>query len=224
MDLSNIKAIIFDAEGVVVDTEILWDKSQDVLLGRRGLEYDRDYLKPRMAGQTLLQGAQLMVDYYHLEEQPSVIEQERKELIHRLFEKEIYFIDGFHRFMDHLNATPLKKGIATAMNKSLMAKVEKKLCLRRYFGEHIYHIEDVGNKSKPEPDVFLYAADKLGVVPEDCIVIEDAPHGIEAAHRAGMVSAGLVTTFDRNHLKEADFIADDFKTLLLFLRQEGINL
>ena len=48
MDLSHIEAIIFDAEGVVVDTEILWDKSQEILLGRRGLEYDRDYLKPKI--------------------------------------------------------------------------------------------------------------------------------------------------------------------------------
>ena len=50
MDLSNIKGIIFDAEGVVVDTEILWDKSQDMLLGDRGLVYDRKYLKPKMGG------------------------------------------------------------------------------------------------------------------------------------------------------------------------------
>ena len=63
MGLKNIEAIIFDAEGVVVDTEALWDKSQEELLGRRGLLYDREYLKPKMAGQTLLEGAQLMVDY-----------------------------------------------------------------------------------------------------------------------------------------------------------------
>jgi len=224
MDLSHIKAIIFDAEGVVVDTEILWDKSQDVLLGRRGLEYDRDYLKPRMAGQTLLQGAELMVDYYNLDEQPSAIEQERKDLIHDLFENEIHFIHGFVPFINNLNGSPLKKSIATAMNKTLMVKVEKKLRLEQYFGNHVYYIEDVGNKSKPEPDVFLFAARNLGVNSSDCIVIEDAPHGIEAANRAGMFSIGLVTTFSHDHLKNANFIADDFEKLLLFLRQSGINL
>ena len=149
MDLSHIKAIIFDAEGVVVDTEILWDKSQDVLLGRRDLEYDRDYLKPRMAGQTLLQGAQLMVDYYQLDEKPTAIEQERKALIHDLFENEMDFVDGFVPFIKNLNGSPLKKSIATAMNKSLMVKVEKRLRLQQFFGEHVYYIEDVGNKSKP---------------------------------------------------------------------------
>lgn len=224
MDLSHIKGIIFDAEGVVVDTEILWDKSQDVLLGRRGLEYDRDYLKPRMAGQTLLQGAQLMVDYYNLDEKPSHIEQERKELIHDLFENEIHYIEGFKPFINSLNGSQLKKSIATAMNKSLMVKVERKLLLQQIFGEHIYYIEDVGNRSKPEPDVFLFAAKKMGVDPSDCVVIEDAPHGIAAANSAGMISIGLVTTFSHEQLQEADFIADNFEKVLLFLRQSSVNL
>ena len=114
VDLSNIKGIIFDAEGVVVDTEILWDKSQDILLEKRGLEYDRDYLKPRMAGQTLLEGARLMVEYYKLDEDPSNIAQERNVLIHDLFEKDIRYIKGFLPFIDHLNGSPLKKGVATA--------------------------------------------------------------------------------------------------------------
>jgi beta-phosphoglucomutase-like phosphatase (HAD superfamily) len=123
-----------------------------------------------------------------------------------------------------LNGSHLKKSIATAMNKTLMVKVEKKLRLQQFFGEHVYYIEDVGNKSKPEPDVFLYAAEKLGVKPSDCIVIEDAPHGIEAANKAGMISIGLVTTFSREHLQNADFIADDFENVLLFFKQSGIIL
>jgi beta-phosphoglucomutase len=210
MDLKHIKAIIFDAEGVVVDTEALWDKSQDVLLGRRGLLYDREYLKPKMAGQTLLEGAQLMVDYYGLNEKPIHIEQERKELIHDLFENEINFIDGFLPFIHSLSSTDLKISMATAMNKSLMKKVEAKLGLSNIFGKHIYFIEDVGSKSKPAPDVFLLAAEKMCIQPKDCVVIEDAPHGIEAANRAEMQSIGITTTFSKMHLSEASYIAEDF--------------
>jgi len=224
MDLSHIQAIIFDAEGVVVDTEVLWDKSQDVLLGRRGLDYDREYLKPRMAGQTLLEGAQLMVDYYKLDEKPSAIEQERKELIHDLFENEIHFIDGFLPFINDLNGTRLEKSIATAMNKTLMVKVEKELQLQQIFGKHIYYIEDVGNRSKPEPDVFLYAAKRMGIAPINCLVIEDAPHGIEATKRAGMTSIGLVTTFSQNLLQEADFVAKNFDEVKLLFKRSGIKL
>ncbi len=223
MDLNHIEAIIFDAEGVVVNTEKLWDKSQEILLGKRGLAYDRDFLKPRMAGRTLLEGAGLMVDYYGLDEAANIIEQERKKIIHNLFEREIFFIDGFLSFIDSINGTKLKKSIATAMEKKLMVKVENKLNLKQYFGEHIYFIEDVANKSKPAPDVFLLAADKMGVDPASCVVIEDAPNGIEAANRGGMISVGLTTTFTRKHLVDADFIADNFDEILQFLR-DGAGL
>ncbi len=223
MDFSHIKAIIFDAEGVVVDTEILWDKSQEVLLERRGLKYDREYLKPKMAGQTLLEGAQLMVDYYKLDEDAQLIAQERKELIHDLFENEINYIDGFLQFMDTLKTTGLAISIATAMDKILMKKVEAKLKLSQIFSEHIYFIEDAGNKSKPEPDVFLLAANKMGINPSSCLVLEDAPHGIEAASRAGMQSIGITTTFSKAHLAEASFVVDNFKEIRSILNLGGIN-
>lgn len=224
MDLRHIEAIIFDAEGVVVNTEKLWDESQEILLGKRGLEYDRDYLKPRMAGQTLLEGAKLMVDYYGLTEEAIDIAEERRTIIDELFEKEISFIDGFEDFFLRLNLTELNKSIATAMNKHLMEKVEKQLRLSQFFNRHIYFIEDVGNKSKPEPDVFLHAAKQLEVAPEKCLVIEDAPHGIEAARRANMISVGIITTFTRDHLSEADFAGDSFMDILLFLQQSGIQI
>lgn len=222
MSLKHIKGIIFDAEGVVVDTEVLWDKSQEVLLGNRGLEYDREYLKPKMAGQTLLAGAQLMVDYYDLDEDPQLIAQERKVLIHDLFESEINYIDGFLQFMETLKNTELSISIATAMDRNLMKKIAPKLKLSNIFGRHIYFIEDVGNKSKPAPDVFILAAKKMGVSPSNCLVIEDAPHGIEAASRAGMKSIGITTTFSNAHLAKADFVVNNFKEVKSLLNLGGI--
>jgi beta-phosphoglucomutase len=223
MDLKHIKAIIFDAEGVVVNTEKLWDESQEILLGKRGLVYDREYLKPKMAGQTLLEGAELMVNYYGLDVNPEDIALERKVIIDQLFDGPIPFIDGFESFVHWTSASNLKKSIATAMNRHLMFKVEDQLNLKRYFNEHIYFIEDVGNKSKSEPDVFLHAANRMGVSPQNCLVIEDAPHGIEAAKRAGMVSIGIVTTFTKEHLLHADFTGRGFDEIKMFLISSGIN-
>lgn len=222
MKPKSIEAIIFDAEGVVLNTEKLWDQSQDVLLGRRGLIYYREYLKPKMAGQTLLQGAQLMIDYYGLMEDAEILAQERRELIDELFLCDILFIDGFKEFFDWICTTNLGKGIATAMNRHLMEKVEIQLDLRRLFQNHIYFIEDVGNRSKPEPDVFLYAADRMGVDPDQCLVIEDAPYGIEAAKRAGMQAVGITTTFDFAQLRLADFVGNNYEEIKNFLLSSGI--
>lgn len=211
MNLENIKAVIFDAEGVVVDTESLWDKSQEVVLEKRGLSYDREYLKPKMAGQTLQEGAKLIIEYYGLNESILDIADERRALINDLFETEIGYIEGFLPFVNRLkNADKFHISIATAMSKGLMQKVEKKLNLVQIFNNHIYFIEDVGNKSKPAPDVFLLAAEKMNISPINCVVIEDAPHGIEAANRAGMLSVGLTTTFSGRHLSEANYIVDNF--------------
>jgi beta-phosphoglucomutase len=223
MDLSHIQAIIFDAEGVVVNTEKLWDQSQELLLGKRGLTYHRDYLKPRMAGQTLLEGAQLMVRYYGLNEDAKSVAIERKQIIEGLFSQPIPFVNGFGEFINWLSDIGLKKGVATAMKKQLMLKVEQQLNLDRYFGSHIYSIEDVGNKSKPAPDVFLHTAAKLGVSPEQCVVIEDAPYGIEAALKAGMIALGLAGTFEAGLLSHAHFCGSGFPEIKKFLLDCGIR-
>jgi beta-phosphoglucomutase-like phosphatase (HAD superfamily) len=72
--------------------------------------------------------------------------------------------------------------------------------------------------------VFLYAAQKMSVAPQNCLVIEDAPHGIAAARRAGMVSVGIATTFTKEHLIDADFTGNDFMEIKAFLNQSGLPL
>ena len=219
-----MKPSFFDAEGVIVDTEKLWDKSQKILLGKRGLEFDRDYLKPRMAGQNLVQGAKVMIDYYAMDENPEELAVERAQIIGDLFESEINFIDGFLGFIDTLRTDSMQYAVATAMQKRLMSKVNRQLNLSDYFGNRIYFIEDVENKSKPHPDVFLHAAKQLGIRPSNCIVIEDAPNGIEAARRAGMLCIGIATTFTEDLLQDADFVGKSFEDIAHFLHQSGIKL
>ena len=210
-------ALIFDAEGVVVDTEILWDKSQEMLLSRRNLPYDRDELKPKMAGGTILQGARIMIDHFNLDEDPGKMAAERLELIHGLFETGVCFVKGFPDFFQYVQSTGIKYCIATSMQKALMVKVNRKLHLDDLFGNHIYHIEDVNNVAKPNPDIFLFAARKLKTPPSHCMVIEDSPHGVEAARRAGMHVAGLATTFSSSILQKADYVALDFDGLTAYL-------
>ncbi len=218
-----LKAVIFDAEGVVIDTEPLWDKSQTILMERRGLVYDRAHLKPLMAGRTILEGVRVMKDYYNLDEDENKLTRERKELIENLFLHDIAYIDGFKAFFEWLETTDLTSCIATSLRKKLMILVEQKLPVRDLFGNAIFHIEDVGNKSKPAPDIFLYAAKEMGITPENCLVIEDSPYGIEAAKSAGMISVGLTTSFDKGVLSEADHVVSDYKQFKsLLIHEYGI--
>jgi beta-phosphoglucomutase-like phosphatase (HAD superfamily) len=219
-----IKAVIFDAEGVVINTEPLWDRSQIILMERRGLVYNRAHLKPLMAGRTILEGVRVMKDYYNLDEDENKLANERKELIENLFLHDIAYIDGFNDFFEWLETTDLKSCIATSLRKKLMILVEQKLPVRDLFGNAIFHIEDVGSKSKPAPDIFLYAAREMGIAPENCIVIEDSPYGIEAAKSAGMISIGLTTSFDQTVLSEADNVVSDYVQIRHLLSNEyGIS-
>lgn len=68
-------------------------------------------------------------------------------------------------------------------------------------------------RGKPAPDIFLKAAARLGLPPEECIVFEDAPAGVEAARAAGMRVVGLLTTHDPHILKKADLLIEDFNEI-----------
>ena len=78
-------------------------------------------------------------------------------------------------------------------------------------------LSDVDHRSKPDPALFRFAAERLGVPPQYCLVIEDAPRGVEAAKRAGMACVALTTTYDPGKLQQADAIADSFAEIERFL-------
>jgi HAD superfamily hydrolase (TIGR01509 family) len=209
-----IEGILFDAEGVVVDSEAIWDKGQDLFLSKRSIVYDREKVKPLLTGQSMIDGVKVMQQLYgdKLSGNIEELAQERIDIIRELFRTQIAFIPGFERFYKSLN-DKYKTCIATAMNKGLLRDVDAKLGLTRLFNNQVFSIADVGGKSKPDPAIFLYAAKQLGLTPERCVVIEDAPHGIKAAKNAGMYCIGISTTYAKDKLQEADQIVDSFSQI-----------
>jgi len=214
----SIEAIIFDCEGVIVDTETLWDKGQEEFLRRRGFVYDRSRIKHLLTGTSMYDGVRVMQREYGFSGDVEAQAEERIEIVRELFATEVEFIPGFKEFF--LRANPVyKTSIATAMPSELLHLVDGRLHLSELFLGQIFTLEDVNFRAKPEPDLFLYAAKAIGIFPDRCLVIEDAPHGIEAAKRAGMKSIGLVTTYDRTLLASsgADWIADSFPSIAALL-------
>ena len=206
--------IIFDGEGVVVDSERLWDRGQEEFLNRRGIAYDREKIKPLLAGRSMLEGVRLLRVEYGLGGDAEALAKERIEIVKALFAQETEFVPGFESFYRQLPPT-FKTCIATVMPKELLEIVIAKLALRDLFGEHIYDPESEGLPSKPEPDLFLYAANQLRSLPPSCIVIEDSPNGLEAAKRAHMFSIGIATTFKENQLAQADLVVRSFDDIPL---------
>jgi beta-phosphoglucomutase-like phosphatase (HAD superfamily) len=209
-----IDTIIFDLEGVIIDTPRLWDKSQKIFLEKKGVEYDRSVLKTLLTGKSLSEGVEIMKTMYNLEESLVELEKERRSVIDELFAGEINFILGFKDFFQKIKDN-YKTCIASSLDKALFAEADRKLNISKMFGGQTFFIEDVGNISKPNPEIFLHSAKKLGSRPEQCIVIEDSPNGLKAAKAANMKSIGLLTTFDKSELGQADVLVNSYEEINL---------
>lgn len=108
-----------------------------------------------------------------------------------------------------LSKLDVKLALATSSRNMKMNLVMKKLNFLQYFNKTVTG-EEVHN-SKPHPDIFLKAAEKLKLHPEDCVVIEDAANGVTAAKSAGMKCIAITTTHTKDQLQHADVIIDTFE-------------
>jgi beta-phosphoglucomutase len=210
--LPPLELVIFDAEGVIVDTEGAWDLAQRDLLARRGHVYDRETIKPLLTGRSGAEGARILVEHFQLDDDPGAVETERRELVRQHLVEDVRFIPGFERFHAAVG-TRYRTCVATAMDLDLLESVDRRLGLTERFGGHLFRLDRPELRAKPYPDLFLHAAASMGVAPARCLVIEDAPLGIEAAQRAGMRTVGLATTYRPDALRAADRVVTSYAEL-----------
>ena len=211
---SSITAIIFDCDGVVIDSEPLWDKAQTEFLMHRCIVYDREQVKHQLTASSAVGAIWIMQELYGFGGDPEQLSRERIAIMRELFSAELTFVQGFTGFFERIKDTH-KTCIATSLHPELLALADQRLGLASYFEDRMYTVADVGGVAKPDPAIFLYAADKLGIEPAQCLVIEDSPFGIQAAKRAGMRCAALTTTYGRDKLAGADEIVDHFADILV---------
>jgi HAD superfamily hydrolase (TIGR01509 family) len=205
-----IEAILFDCDGVVLDSETIWDRCETEFLLRRGIAFDAALTKPLITGLGQIPSVRLLQEQYGVPGDPEVLASERLEIIRDLFERDVRFTEGFEEFFEENVRGRYKTCIATSMPAELFAVADRKLGLAERFEGRVYFPSHVGGRAKPAPDIFLYAAAQLATPPERCLVIEDSPRGLEAARRAGMASIGLATTHERELLTGADRVVGSF--------------
>jgi len=206
---SKITALIFDGDGVVINSEHMWNAAQDEFARRHGIPYERQKIKALIAGRSQTEAVEILRAECGLVGDTRLLVNERMELVRSEFEKGVEFVTGFSEFFQRIQAG-YKTCLATSMPEDLLAIVDAQLGLVKLFDGKVFSLVAVGYRSKPNPDLFLHAASQLGAEPANCLVIEDAPNGIEAARCAGMRCIGLTTTFDRQILSRADWVVDSF--------------
>lgn len=207
-----MKAIIFDMDGVIINSEPLHFKIEKELLEKLGGNISDEELQS-FAGTTDYNMWSKFKEMFKLK--PSVeelIEAKKERFMKRIDEVEL--VDNFMDFMLSAYEEGYILAIASSNNRRIVNAVVEKFQLGKYM-KFIISGEEV-NKGKPDPEIFLTAAKKINVDPSNCIVIEDATNGVKAAKAAGMNCIALKNLDSGNQdLSEADLIIEDFKELNL---------
>jgi HAD superfamily hydrolase (TIGR01509 family) len=177
-----IEAVVFDLDGVLLDSEHVWDEVREALARERGGRW-HERAQADMMGMSSPEWSRYMHDMIGLPDPPEEISAEVVRRMLARYEAELPLIEGAVEAVERL-AGSFRLGLASSSNRPLIDVVLERSGLARYF-ETTVSSEEVAH-GKPAPDVFLEAARRLGVPPERSAAIEDSANGIRAAHAAGM--------------------------------------
>jgi len=215
-----IRGVIFDMDGVLCDSEPL-------IAEAAGLMFREKYGAPATAadfhpfigtGEDRFLGG--VAAKYGVKLEPGVDKDRTYEIYLQLIPGRLQPLPGAHDFVAAARARGLKLAIATSADR---IKLHGNLTAIR-LPESQFDVAVTGGevqRKKPHPDIFLLAAEKIGVPPAECLVVEDAPSGLEAGKAAGCRCLGITSTFDAARLRTAgaDWIAADLAQALGLLAE-----
>ena len=202
-ETGTVKGIIFDLDGVICFTDIYHYRAWKQMADEEGIEFN-EKINERLKGVSRAESLEIILERY---EGPDLDSQQKQELMDRKNRIYLDFLSGMkpedveedaRRTLYELK----KRGFSLAIGSS--SKNTKYILEKVGLMDVFDAISDGTNitKSKPDPEVFLKAAEYLGIIPEECLVVEDAFSGIHAAKAAGMKAAGIG---DASCCPEADY-------------------
>jgi HAD superfamily hydrolase (TIGR01509 family) len=175
-------AVVFDLDGVLLDSEQVWDEVREQLVRERGARW-HEGAQREMMGMSSVEWSRYMHDELGVPDPPDAISAEVVRRMEQRYRTQVPLIDGAREAVERLAARwPL--GLASSSNREVIDLVLQLSGLAQFFRVTVSS-EEV-SRGKPAPDVYLEAARRLEVPPEGCVAIEDSENGIRAAKAAGM--------------------------------------
>jgi HAD superfamily hydrolase (TIGR01509 family) len=179
---TDITAVVFDLDGVILDTEQLWDEIREGVARERGGRWS-DAAQADMMGMSSPEWSRYMHEVVGLADPPEEI---NREVVSRMLDRyaeRLPLIEGAVDAVERI-APRWPLGLASSSNRELIDRALDVSALRRHFRATVSS-EEVP-RGKPAPDVYLEAARRLDVAPRSCAAVEDSANGIRSAHAAGM--------------------------------------
>lgn len=198
------KAVIFDMDGVIIDSEPLWRKAMIRAFTDFNVPFTEDDCR-RTTGMRLNEVIKYWQKLYPTEiKEADAVNHSILNYLINLINQEGKAMPGLNELLDHLKSKNLKIGLSTSSDHVLIETILNKLEIRDYFDEIIsaQHLK----YGKPHPEVYLTCAEKLNIHPMDCLVIEDSINGIISGKAAQM---NVIAIPDAEHINNVKFnIAD----------------
>ena len=212
----ELKGVIFDMDGVIVNSEALHVKFECDILKSLGIDFPKEGF-PEYAGLAMDKFWLSLKERYGLKQPVEELLAYDTEMRAKAFREHDHFDApaGVSGLIKSLKRAGVPLALASSSHTMVIDAILDKLGFRRYFDAVVSGFEL--ENGKPAPDIFLYAADLLGTPNAETLVIEDTANGVLAAKNAGMKCFGYQNTTNptRQDLSMADFISDDFSSVTL---------
>lgn len=204
-----IDTVIFDMDGVLLDSEPIHQRVNLGYFKTLGVSVSQDFYDQNFIGLPLEQMLIYLKKQHNLVQSTADMMAECISLLVEDFTRsELTPADGVVELLGSLAEKKLNLAVGSSSPPDLIALIIEKLGLARYFHQLVsgYQVE----RGKPNPDLFLKIAETLGVLPENCAVVEDSALGLEAAHRAGMKAVGVKNPLSRQDMCKATITVNGF--------------
>jgi HAD superfamily hydrolase (TIGR01509 family) len=209
VEKTELAAVVFDFDGLLADSEPLQIRAWQAFLARHGARLE-DSLIDEMFGLRVRDSARVVQQRLNLDLTPEEVMHGRDEIFLDMVATELPLMSGARELVDYLRSeSSLRLALATSGHRRYISAALDVTALSDAF-EHVVTGDDVVN-GKPHPEIYLSAAEKLGVSPERCLALEDAPHGVRSAKAAGMYCIAVPNEMTRSipGLDEADDVMAD---------------
>lgn len=208
----NIKAVIFDLDGTMIDNNAYHLAAWRQYLTDLGINITEEEYRKNINGRTNKDAIEYIYQRTMSNDEAMVYTLEKEAVYRKIYQPFIQPVEGLTGLLKLLELKNLPLGIATSGIRVNIDFMFEHIPVRKFFSavinsEHITH-------GKPHPEIFLKTAEALHVSPGSCLVFEDAAVGVKAAKAAGMNVVALTTTQTEAELAEADLIIKDFSDLI----------